>query len=346
METQMDCPPLPTIPNQLPLSNVTDREPELAVLQSILKNGGQHTQSGDTRTSSTIPSVSEIINSTGRKLRITPPCNANKDSITKGISYATEFERQRLNGFRDDAKAFFKSYYNTMREHNPTLYGQLTGPSYEVMLNEMDTWTGAVPTRDAEFYLVTVNPKPTVVLGQLMTFVEKMLNKKWIQDNNCYWLYAFEVRRAPHSPEFESKGPGLHVHIILERPLITGTSKRYPASAFKREILSTFTKIVGNGHAVDFRPITDGTLDTTIGYLLGFKNGDKQDAVDATEDFREYNDIDNFYERQGYDRTSAIIDLNYPDSSQTPPEERKEDSGSDTGSDSEDDSDNEETDDL
>lgn len=138
------------------------------------------------------------------------------------------------------------------------------------------------------YAFVTVNPYPKTPLPVFEKAVNKLLSKKTIP---CYFQ-VYEVRRAVDDSDDsdDSKGPGLHAHILLE---YTGTP-----SNFKRSTKNTFKTVcdISNNCILNIKFVKPEVLQSKIDYMLGQKQDKKQSGVQATIQYRKANNLPDWTE--------------------------------------------------
>jgi len=63
---------------------------------------------------------------------------------------------------------------------------------------------------NSQYFFLTINPKPSVALGEFIKVINKLMSKKWL-DN---YLYVYEQR----GEDLSELGKGFHFHLIFKKP--------------------------------------------------------------------------------------------------------------------------------
>lgn len=127
------------------------------------------------------------------------------------------------------------------------------------------------------FLMVTINPRPDVILNDLKKSILKFVSKKSV----IQYFYVYEVR---------NEDGGLHCHVILKYEI-----KPYD---FKRSAKNTFKNICdsSNPSCLNFRFIEEELLDSKINYLLGNKRERKLKGVEHSIAYRKKYNLEDYYE--------------------------------------------------
>lgn len=126
------------------------------------------------------------------------------------------------------------------------------------------------------FYWITVNPKITVSLKDLIKCQRKMVSKNWIQS----YAYVYEITDNGH----------IHTHTLIK-----GTETPFKA---ERGCASTVAKIcdISNKHCFNFKVIQGNDIAIQkINYLLGKKKKEKQHNMELTKKWREKESLKEIY---------------------------------------------------
>lgn len=140
-------------------------------------------------------------------------------------------------------------YVKFMEEFEDEMYTKEKPQRYFAALNKQ---LKIKPEESKYIYaLITVNPKDTVNITDLLKLWDKATKKKWIKDTySCI--------------EWRKGDKGMHIHMM-----VTLLPKK--KSHIHREMYSTFKVIVGNKKHVDVQVNKD--CDKFIAYVDGYKKG-------------------------------------------------------------------------
>lgn len=128
-------------------------------------------------------------------------------------------------------------------------------------------------------YFITISLPHITDIEALVRIMERVVMKKWIQNNT--WYYTYEQRGETE----ETCGEGLHIHLLILK------NKR--KSQVIREISNTF-KIAKN--YVDVREgKTEQSYNTRLEYLKGKKIDSKLDRVYIDRLFRQKKNLLDIY---------------------------------------------------
>jgi len=110
---------------------------------------------------------------------------------------------------------------------------------------------------EKNYYFLTVNPKPSITLEELLKTIQKAMQKKWIS----YYLYVIEQR----GENIEELGKGIHTHIIF--------NKGIKHCKVIKEMSNTFKGLcdVSNFHLFNIASIGDEEKKRKIEYITGTK---------------------------------------------------------------------------
>jgi len=137
--------------------------------------------------------------------------------------------------------------------------------------------------RATDWMFITINPKDTVSIKNILQTMEKLVSKKWIEQ----YIYVIEQRGIE-----DEDVRGIHSHLLLHR------NDKKPA-ALKREIQNTCIKIcdVSNPHILNFKYLsTDKDVQQSYNYITGTKADIEKHPKQAKDIyFRKYYNIQPFY---------------------------------------------------
>lgn len=130
---------------------------------------------------------------------------------------------------------------------------------------------------------LTLNPDPTHTLDDIKKYIFKCITKKWIKQ---YWI-SFEQRGRTE----DTRGTGIHCHILINRGVEPGKARR--------ELKNTFKNLcnVDNPHLLNFKWITEKSLENHIKYITGEKRpkDDKEDMMAQDKLWREKYQLEPYY---------------------------------------------------
>jgi len=156
-------------------------------------------------------------------------------------------------------------------------------PKLKLIRDELDL---SKDSKATDWMFITINPKDTVSIKNIMKCMEKLVSKKWITQ----YIYVLEQRSVG-----DEDVKGVHVHLLLNR------NGKKPA-ALKMEIKNTCVKIcdVSNPHILNFKYLpTDKDVCQSYNYITGTKSDvEKHPKQVKDQFFREYYNIDPYYKSE------------------------------------------------
>lgn len=154
-------------------------------------------------------------------------------------------------GYNDAVQKLFQRYHTIklMNGDYDSVHPRIKEVRNFVQEYDAGKWT--------EWIFMTVNPRPDVILQDIVKYVDKAKNKKWITK----YAYTYEQRS-----ESIDTVKGIHVHMLLYR----GTKKMHEV---QREFKNTFKKIcdTDNMHCLNFQKVKPDHIVRRYNYIAGVK---------------------------------------------------------------------------